>query len=130
MTETAASIKINDFMFNYKGLDFAYILIITLYKMFRKLPQDFKVDVKLMFTLFDAFIVYECGPIKNQTASILIELYNRLSHSDRNYFVEAIVDNYLIDTEKIRSLKISEKYPSEKIIKFLNELNLPIATLF
>lgn len=117
-------------MFNYKGLDFAYILIITLYKMFRKLPQDFKVDVKLMFTLFDAFIVYECGPIKNQTASILIELYNRLSHSDRNYFVEAIVDNYLIDTEKIRSLKISEKYPSEKIIKFLNELNLPIATLF
>lgn len=72
VTETVSSIKINDFVLNYKGLDFAYIFSITLYKMFRKLPINMQVDVNLMFTLFDTFIVYECGPIKNQTASILI----------------------------------------------------------
>lgn len=87
VTETVAGIKINDFVLNYKGLDFAYILMITLYKMFRKLPVTCNVDVKLMFMLFDAFIVYEHGPIKNQTTSILIELYNRLNMSDRSYFV-------------------------------------------
>ena len=43
---------------NYKGLDFGYTLIIALYKMFRKLNNDYKINVKLMFMLFDTFIVY------------------------------------------------------------------------
>lgn len=76
-------------------------------KMFRKLPSSYSVDVKTMFTLFDAYIVYECGPIKNQTSSFLTELYKRLSPADKNLFVETIINNYLLDTEKIKNLKIS-----------------------
>ncbi len=83
---------------NYKGLDFGYTFIISLYKIFRKLTTDFKVNVKLMFMLFDAFIVYGCGPIKNQTAILLTQLYSRLTTFDKNLFATTIIDNYLIDT--------------------------------
>lgn len=71
MTETVASIKINDYVLNQKGLDFAYIMMITFMKIFRKLPSNYTVDTKLMFNMFDSFILYEYGPIATQTSLLL-----------------------------------------------------------
>lgn len=68
----------------YKGLDFAYLLMIRLMRMFRKLPSNYKIDVKTMISLFDSFVVHQCGPIKNQTCALLIELYTRLSKEEKN----------------------------------------------
>lgn len=87
VNETFATIKINDYPLNHKGLDFTYILMINLMKMFRKLPTSYTVHVNTMFTLFDTFVVYECGPIKNQTSLLLTELYKRLEQGDKNIFV-------------------------------------------
>lgn len=42
VTETVASIRINDYAMNYKGLDFAYILMINLIKLYKKLPVSYK----------------------------------------------------------------------------------------
>lgn len=86
VTETVASIRINDYAMNYKGLDFAYILMINLIKLYKKLPVSYKAEVKIMLTLFETFIAYESGPIKSQTSSLLIELFNRLSPSEKNTF--------------------------------------------
>jgi hypothetical protein len=70
--EIVGSIKINDFGMNYKGLDFAYLMMITLMKIFRKFHSGYVVDVVVMLKLFDSFIIYEYGPIKNQTSALLI----------------------------------------------------------
>jgi hypothetical protein len=51
-------VKINDFPLNYKGLDFAYIMMITLMKIFRKLHNNYIVHVDTMLKLFDSFILY------------------------------------------------------------------------
>lgn len=67
-------------------------------KIFRKLSVNFVVDVKIMFNLFDSFVVYECGPIKNQTSLLLTELYKRLDFANKNLFIETIINNYLIDS--------------------------------
>jgi hypothetical protein len=72
-------VKVNDFALGYKGLDFAYIMMITLMKIFRKLHNNYVMDVDIMLKLFDSFILYEYGPIKNQTSALLIELYLRLT---------------------------------------------------
>jgi hypothetical protein len=70
--DIVSNVKINDFPFNYKGLDFAYIMMLTLMKIFRKLHTNHVVDVDIMLKLFDSFILYEYGPIKNQTSALLI----------------------------------------------------------
>ena len=68
----------------YKGLDFAYTLMINLMKMFRKLPGNMKVSVKEMSSLFNTFIIYESGPIMSITASTLNEIYQRITPAEQN----------------------------------------------
>lgn len=108
--ESIKSIRISDYDFGYKGVDFAFTLMIHLIKLFRKLPQEESIDIGLMFTLFDNFVIYESGPIMNQTSSLLLELYNKLSNSSKCLFIERIIDKYLGDVETLKSLKVSEKY--------------------
>ena len=77
--ENIQAIRINEYQFEYKGLDFAYTFLIHLIKLFKKLPSNFTISVGDMFALFETFVVYESGPIMNYTASILNDLYKRLS---------------------------------------------------
>ena len=93
--------------------------MINLIKLFKKLPQEENVSVKLMHVLFDTFVLYEHGPIMTQTSSLLIELYKRLRQEDKIHFIESLIEKYLSDAEKIRNLKMSEKYSVEKVLKFL-----------
>ena len=104
--------------------------MINLIKLFKKLPQEENVDIRIMQVLFDTFVLYECGPIQNQTSALLIELYKRLNNLNKSLFVEGIINLYLADAEKIKNLKISEKYSVDKIMKFLKELEIPTGSLY
>jgi hypothetical protein len=56
--ECMKGMKISQYQFNKKGLDFAYIYLINLLKYFKKMPEDYKVDVSLLLFMFDIFVVY------------------------------------------------------------------------
>lgn len=83
-----------------------------------------------MFLLFDTYVVYESGPIMTITSSILNDLYKRLTPADQTEFVTTIIRKYLTDLDKLKNLKILEKYSVQKILEFFYEFNIPNATLF
>lgn len=70
--------KISQYKFNQKGLDFAYTFLIKILKFFKRLPHDTKVDVDLLLEMFDIFVVYEIGPIMKKVMNFINENYKRL----------------------------------------------------
>lgn len=50
--------KISQYKYNQKGLDFAYTFMIKILKLFKKLPQSTRVDTDLLLEMFDIFVVY------------------------------------------------------------------------
>ncbi len=55
--ECMKSMKISQYQFNKKGLDFAYTFLIKILKLFKKMPADARVDVQLLLEMFDVFVV-------------------------------------------------------------------------
>jgi hypothetical protein len=56
--ESVAKISISEYALGKKGLDFAYIYLLNLIKLFKKMPSDFTLSVDLMLELYDTFVVY------------------------------------------------------------------------
>ncbi len=63
--------KISQYQYNKKGLDFGYNYIIHLLKMFKKMPADYKISVELLLEMFDVFVVYEIGPIMKKLVAFI-----------------------------------------------------------
>ena len=72
------SMKISQYQFNQKGLDFGYTFLIKVLKLFKKMPADAKVQVELLFEMFDVFVVYEIGPIMKKIMAFIGEVYKRI----------------------------------------------------
>lgn len=71
------NMKISQYQFNKKGLDFGYTFLIKVLKLFKKMPVDAKVDVDLLLDMFDVFVVYEIGPIMKKVMGFINEVYKR-----------------------------------------------------
>lgn len=56
--ECVKSMKISNYEFNKKGIDFAYTYLICVMNLNRKFSTELKVSVDLMLQLFDNFVVY------------------------------------------------------------------------
>jgi hypothetical protein len=50
--ECVKGIKISQYQFEYKGLDFAYTFLISILKQFKKMPNDYTIDVSLLLQMF------------------------------------------------------------------------------
>jgi hypothetical protein len=70
--------KISQYQFNQKGLDFAYTYLIKILKLFKKMPLDAKIDPELLLEMFDVFVVHEIGPIMKKVMAFIVEVYKRL----------------------------------------------------
>ena len=55
--------KISNYEFNRKGIDFSYTYIIHLMTLSLKFPPEMHISVELMLEIFDALVVFENGPI-------------------------------------------------------------------
>lgn len=75
--------KISQYKFNQKGLDFAYTFLIKILKLFKKLPNDTRVNVELLLEMFDIFVVYEIGPIMKKVMTFINENYKRLVYEEK-----------------------------------------------
>lgn len=58
VTSSVAKLLISDYELGKKGLDFAYVYLSNLIKIFKRVPSEFTISVDLMLELFDTFIVY------------------------------------------------------------------------
>lgn len=63
--------KISQYQFNKKGIDFAYTFLIKVLKLFKKMPSHAKVHIHLLMEMFDVFVVYELGPIMKKVMSFI-----------------------------------------------------------
>ncbi len=75
--ECMKNMKISQYQFNQKGLDFGYTFLIKVLKLFKKMPADVKVDPELLLEMFEVFVVYEIGPIMKKTMAFIVEVYKR-----------------------------------------------------
>lgn len=105
--ECIKGMKISQYQFNKKGLDFAYTLLINLLKFFKKMPEDYKIDVELLLFMFDTFVVYEIGPVMKKVMGFISEVYKRLSWEEKCQFVYHLVTKYLSKFDKYKQLKQS-----------------------
>lgn len=69
--ECMKNMKISQYQFNQKGLDFGYTFLIKVLKLFKKMPVDAKVDPELLLEMFDVFVVYEIGPIMKKVMAFI-----------------------------------------------------------
>jgi len=69
--ECMRGMKISQYQFNQKGLDFGYTFLIKVLKLFKKMPVDARVDAELLLEMFDVFIVYEIGPIMKKVMAFI-----------------------------------------------------------
>ena len=93
--EAVKNIKISQYEFNHKGIDFAYTYILHLMTLTRKFPNEMHVSVELMLEMFDTFVVFEEGPIMRKTFAFLQDNYKRLSNPQKVSFSNALVNKYL-----------------------------------
>jgi hypothetical protein len=69
--ECMKNMKISQYQFNMKGLDFGYTFLIKVLKLFKKMPVNAKVDPELLLEMFDVFVVYEIGPIMKKVMAFI-----------------------------------------------------------
>lgn len=69
--ECMRGMKISQYQFNQKGLDFGYTFLIKVLKLFKKMPVDARVDAELLLEMFDVFIVYEIGPVMKKVMAFI-----------------------------------------------------------
>ena len=97
--------KISQYKFNQKGLDFAYTFLIKILKLFKKLPNDTRVNVELLLEMYDIFVVYEIGPIMKKVMNFINENYKRLVYEEKIQFIAAILEKYLSSFTAYKELK-------------------------
>lgn len=128
--EAIKTMKISNYEFNHKGIDFAYTYILHLMTLSRKFPSELHVSVELMLEMFDVLIVFEAGPIMRKTFAFLQDNYKRLSHPQKVAFSNSLIDKYLATIDSISSLKITERYSPLKILEKLQNFDLLLGNIF
>lgn len=56
--ESIKNMKIGNYEFNKKGIDFAYSYLILIMNLNKKFSVNMKIPVDLMIDLFNSFVVY------------------------------------------------------------------------
>src|ERR1700733_13564700 len=91
-----------------KGLDFSYTLLITLNKFVKAHMLDKIINrnnlVSTLFNLYSTFVVYELGPVMENTLALIIDILEKLPKAEANRFVVEVVNTYLLDSEKLKKL--------------------------
>ena len=128
--EAIKTMKISNYEFNHKGIDFAYTYILHLMTLSRKFPSELHVSVELMLEMFDVLIVFEAGPIMRKTFAFLQDNFKRLSHPQKVAFSNSLIDKYLATIDSISSLKITERYSPLKILEKLQNFDLLLGNIF
>lgn len=127
--EALGNLKISNYEFNHKGIDFAYTYAIHLMNFNRKYQIELRISVDLALQLFDTFVVFEIGPIAKKAFAFLQETYKRFTNLEKATFSDSIIDKYLLNIEQLPNMKISDRYSPLTIIDKLQQFELPVGNL-
>lgn len=128
--DSMKQIKLSNYEFNRKGLDFAYTYLILLMGLNRKFPPNLQAKPELLLSLFDTFVVQEAGPVNRKTFAFLQDTYRRLTNLQKNEFSGAIIDKYLLPLDQLQQMKVSERYSPLRVIEKIQQFELSVAYLF